>query len=188
MHHPAIAKTLRKGTTMRKYIIWSNKIDMDDWREDLEAEYPGRSEDELYKITCDINAEYLDDERMNLNITLSVPIICIADLGLWNGRRQAYKLIGSGNISDCLRYGHDYVEWYVDSDGEFRCEDTHHDGTNCYRYRALTGNADLITELLCNGKATEEDIERHTKRIGPIIGDVYGWQFRDRAASDLLTG
>ena len=170
-----------------RHVIWSNKLDLDDWREDLEHEYPDASEDELYRIMHETNSEYLGDERINLDITLTVPIICIADLGLWNGRRQAYKMIVSGNIKDCLSGGYDYTEWYVDRDGEFRCEDTHHDGTNYYRYRALTGDEALLAGLLYNGEATEDDIRRHTKRIGPIIGDVYGWKFRGRTA-DLVAG
>ncbi|MGE4353904.1 MAG: hypothetical protein AB7D36_07465, partial [Oscillospiraceae bacterium] len=50
----------------------------------------------------EINGEYLSDERMNLNIQLPRSIIIIADLGLLNGRFSAYKMIGSGNIRDCL--------------------------------------------------------------------------------------
>ncbi len=46
----------------------------------------------------EINGDYLDDERMNLDVQLSQPILVIADLGLWHGRRMGYKEIPSGNI------------------------------------------------------------------------------------------
>ena len=46
----------------------------------------------------EINNRYLDDERVNLNIQLDQPILVIADLGLWNGRRTGYQEISSGNI------------------------------------------------------------------------------------------
>ena len=39
----------------------------------------------------EINNRYLDDERVNLNIQLDQPILVIADLGLWNGRRPGYQ-------------------------------------------------------------------------------------------------
>lgn len=39
------------------------------------------------------NSEYLDDERMNLDIQLDKPILVIVDLGLWNGRYSGYKEI-----------------------------------------------------------------------------------------------
>ena len=93
-----------------RHIIWSNEnLDLDDWREDLQEQYPDCSEDELYRIMCETNADYLSDERVNLNIQLSQPILVIADLGLWNGRRMGYKEIPSGNIRDCLSGGYDYT-------------------------------------------------------------------------------
>ena len=44
----------------------------------------------------------LEDERENLNIEVGEEIIIIADLGLWDGRHQAYKLLNKTNIADCL--------------------------------------------------------------------------------------
>lgn len=86
-----------------RHIIWSDiSLDLDDWRESLEELYPGYSDDELYDIMVKSNAENLYDERANLNIQLSQPIIVIGDLGRWNGRVSGYKMIDSGNIKDCL--------------------------------------------------------------------------------------
>ena len=71
------------------HLIWSNyDIDYEDWREYMEEEFPNLSEDERYQKMLEINDGYLDDERMNLNIQLSEPILLIADLGLWNGRHN----------------------------------------------------------------------------------------------------
>ena len=86
-----------------RHIIWSDiSLDLDDWRESLEELYPGYSDDELYDIMVKSNAENLYDERTNLNIQLSQPIIVIGDLGRWNGRVSGYKMIDSGNIKgDC---------------------------------------------------------------------------------------
>ena len=89
--------------TEPKYLIWSNySLDYEDWREDLEAEYPELSEQEREEKMYERNSEYLDDERMNLDIQLDKPILVIVDLGLWNGRYSGYKEIKSGNIKDCL--------------------------------------------------------------------------------------
>lgn len=60
------------------------------------------SEDERVALMYEINGDYLNDERSNLNIQLSRPILVIGDLELWHGRRMGYKEIESGNISDCL--------------------------------------------------------------------------------------
>lgn len=78
--------------TEDRHIIWSNyALDYGDWKADLEAEYPDLTEDERIALMYEINGDYLDDERVNLNIQLSSPILVIVDLGLWNGRRSGYK-------------------------------------------------------------------------------------------------
>ena len=60
-----------------RHIIWSNEnLDLDDWREDLQEQYPDCSEDELYRIMCETNADYLSDERVNLNAVL-LPVPCL---------------------------------------------------------------------------------------------------------------
>lgn len=49
------------------------------------------NDDQLYNLMYEINGGYLEDERINLDIQLSKPIIVIADLGLWNGRKADTK-------------------------------------------------------------------------------------------------
>lgn len=50
--------------TKPQYLIWSNySLDYEDWREDLEAEYPELSEQEREEKMYERNSEYLDDER-----------------------------------------------------------------------------------------------------------------------------
>lgn len=150
-----------------RHIIWSNEnLDLDDWREDLQEQYPDCSEDELYRIMCETNAEYLSDERVNLNIQLSQPILVIADLGLWNGRRMGYKEIPSGNIRDCLSGGYDYTTWYVDKKGDFRCDDIHHDGTNHYLYRVYKDGVPAMSARSSNGHgAAQSSIRKITPKM-----------------------
>lgn len=164
-------------------VIWSNEnLNLDDWRDSLQEEHPDCSEDELYQIMCEDNDSYLADERINLNIQLSQPILVVADLGLWNGRHSGYREIESGNIRDCLYSRYDYTTWYVDKKGDLRCDDTHHDGTNHYLYRVYKdgiseSQKDRLKEKLYAGTATRADIARVTKRLGDEIGKVYGWVF-----------
>ena len=111
------------------HLIWSNfDLDYTDWKADLEDNYPHLSEQERVELMYEINNDYLGDERINLNIQLSRPILVIADLGLWNGRHDGYKELQSGNISDCLYSDTDYSTWYVDKQGDLRCDAIHHDG------------------------------------------------------------
>ena len=91
------------------HVIWSNyDLDYDDWKDDLEENYPDLSEQDRMLLMYEINSDYLDDERINLDIQLSRPILVIADLGRWNGRFDGYKEIESGNIRDCLYSETDY--------------------------------------------------------------------------------
>ncbi|WP_249319926.1 hypothetical protein [Yeguia hominis] len=105
-----------------RHIIWSNRsLDVDDWREDYkefleanELDDDPNDEQALYEWMEETNYDYLSDERVNLNVQLSQPIIVIGDIGRWNGRVMGYKDIPSGNIRDCLYADTDYTEWYVD--------------------------------------------------------------------------
>ena len=173
------------------HLIWSNyDLDYDDWKDDLEAEHPDLSERERIDLMYQINSDYLDDERVNLNITLSRPILVIADLGLWYGRRQGYKEIESGNIRDCLYDDNDFVTWFVDKNGDLRCDSIHHDGTNHYLYRTYKDGVseEQIENLkwkLYHGQATRKDITRITRRLGDEIGKVYGWEFPQRQPREV---
>ena len=43
-----------------RHVIWSNYgLDYEDWRDDLEAEYPDLSEDERISLMYEINGDYL---------------------------------------------------------------------------------------------------------------------------------
>lgn len=164
-----------------KHIIWSNyDLDYEDWRDDLEAEYPDMSEEERIALMYEINGNYLDDERANLSIQLSQPILMIADIGRWDGRYSGYGEIKSGKISDCLYSELDYATWYVDKLGDLRCDAIHHDGINHYLYRVYKpgvreSQIDLLKEKLYEGKATRADITRITRRLGDEIAKVYGF-------------
>lgn len=174
------------------HVIWSNfNLDYDDWKDDLEENYPDLSEQDRMMLMYEINNDYLDDERINLDIQLSRPILVITDLGRWNGRFDGYKEIESGNIRDCLYSDTDYSTWYVDKRGDLRCTAIHHDGTNYYLYRTYKdGVSDEQIENLkwkiYNGQATRADITRITRRLGDEIGRVYGWEFPQRKARETV--
>lgn len=103
-----------------RHIVWSDQnLDIEDWREEYkeyleanELDLDPNDEQAIYEWMMETNGEYLSDERDNLNIQLSQPIIVIGDLGRWNGRVMGYKMIDSGNIKDCLYSDADFIEWY----------------------------------------------------------------------------
>ena len=168
--------------------IWQNyDLDLEDWKEGLleNREINGLptdvDDDTLREEMYELNANYLDDERMNLNIYTQGRIVCIADIGLWNGRRLGYKLYGH-NIGECLEFFSDcdYADFYVDR-YDFRCKQTHHDASTYAVFRELKPNlsSDQVDNFLWkiyNGKATQKDITRYTNSLKERIKKVYGWK------------
>lgn len=165
-----------------KRIIWSNDFEVDDWKDYFTELYPDKDWETLdysekYDIISEANSEYLNDERRNLDIQLNNPILVIANLGLWNGRRSAYKIIKSGNISDILYSDCDYNEWFADTHN-VRCIASHHDGTNYYLYREIKPdvNIDNLLNKIYNGEnITSQMLSHYTKSIRPYVASVYGW-------------
>ena len=72
-------------------LIWTSEVDVDDWDGYFLEVNPNLDRDERYVAAAEINQSYLDDERTNLNIVLEHPIIAIADMGLWYGRRPVSR-------------------------------------------------------------------------------------------------
>lgn len=170
---------------MKMYTIWSNEYDVIESIAKDMMEYDEILEwDHALDQAYEVNAESLDDEKRNLNVDVGEEIIIIADLGLWDGRRSAYKELHKTNIADCLTGTcGDYITWFVDDRGDLMCRDCHHDGTNLYTYRAWKpGISEMQKENLLwkirGGCAERRDITRVTQRIGNKVADVYGWKVR----------
>ena len=86
---------------MKKFTIWSNRdIDYNEWKEIYketaeanEWDEDTENEDNLQSFISEELERNFDDERANLNIPLDGRVIAIADLGLWNGRKQGYRIL-----------------------------------------------------------------------------------------------
>lgn len=171
---------------MKKKIIWSNTdLDInDDWKkaykeflEINELDKDPNDENAIWDYMIETNDEYLDDERMNLNKNTDGRILVIADLGLWNGRRQGYKII-NGNIANILHDGDaNYIEWYGDG-YNIKAIAHHHDGTNYYEYRVIREdrNIDNLLNAIYNGeKISRKKLNYYTKSLYPYVAEIYGW-------------
>lgn len=56
----------------------------------------------------------------------------------------------------------------------------HHDGTDYVLYRMWkeglsTEQKDNFLDKIWRGKATMKDVSRYTRRLGDVIGKIYGW-------------
>lgn len=173
------------------FTIWQNySLDLKDWRNALSEEYPNATDSELEKLMYQLNDDALADERMNLKINVDATILCIADIGRWNGRFPGYKEVKSGLICDCLHASKDCdcASFYVDAaDQDLHAMESHHDATNFLRFRAVRKEVseeeyEELLDAITSGRATEEMIQTLTKPLGPIIANVYGWDLNKEAA------
>jgi hypothetical protein len=153
----------------KEHTIWNNTdLCLDDWRDDLLADYPDYSEDELWRAMVDTNDLYLEDERRNLAVPVGGSLVILADLGLWNGRRFGFKVIPDATAADILYSNCDYCRWYVDEE-DVRFTGHHHDGTNHYLYRVYEGDPADLYDM------TQEEMLHATKSLRPVVAAVYGW-------------
>lgn len=125
---------------------------------------------------------WFDDERYNLDsVDEHRGLIAIADLGGWNGRFSGYKEVE--NLADVLYSDCDYERVYVDSNGDLRKKESHHDGSNSILYRywkdGLTEEQkENFMSKIYNGECTQKDITRYTRKAGLGIANAYGWTVR----------
>lgn len=171
---------------MKKHIIWSNmNLDIEDWREDYkescennDMEYDPNDKYAIYEWMMETNKEYFYDERMNLDKVVEGRILVIADLGLWNGRKPAYKIVDSGNIKDILGFTYDCAEFYGDG-YNIRGTEVHHDGTNYYLYRVIREDRNIqnLLDDIWDGKEyTMKKLNYYTKSLYKDVAEVYGWR------------
>lgn len=168
---------------MKKRIIWSNMdLNIDDWRDgyaehcEINEIEPG-DEYALYNWMVETNELYLEDERANLDRLIDGDILIIADLGLWNGRRAAYKIATSRNLNEILNISAEYCEIYADG-REVRATTIHHDGRNYYQFRAIRPGrnpAPLIAALLYGEYISPQKLNYYTRSLYKDVATVYGW-------------
>jgi len=144
------------------------------------------TDDRLEEFLYQDNSDIFDCEVSNLSHAEETAgeIIAIADMGLWNGRRTDYKLLGSRKVSDCLikTTHYDFNEFYVDEHGELRSTHVHHDGTNNVWYRSLKpgltyAQVDEFTSSLYYGK--DIDIDKYTDSVGKLVAEYYSWEVEE---------
>lgn len=140
------------------------------------------TEEKIYDECYFQNNLWFDDERANLSsVEDSGELIAIADVGTWRGTFSGYKKIK--DLPDVLYSSCDYERVYVDSNGDLRKEESHHDGSNSILYRyfkdELTDEQkDNFLDKIYNGECTQKDITRYTRKAGVGIAKMFGWKVR----------
>lgn len=157
----------------QRRVIWTND-DYDEWCEAMADEITDEEiTPEYYAFCCETN---LSDERCNLDVEVDGYIVCFASLGLWNGRRNGAKLVGT-NVKKILYDNNcDLITWYCDVHN-VRCDASHHDGSNHYLYRVADTKekAERLIHKIAFEDMSEEEFRKRTKSLRPYIANVYGF-------------
>lgn len=173
-------KKKRTRTLPVKYNIFSTEIDNDylNWLKEcyMEDNDTEPTREQLYEIASDNISMQFQDEEKALDRWTEQDIICIANLGLWQGRRSGYLELGQ-KLNEVFRafQGDDYA-LYADR-YNIRGVDYHHDGTNYYLFREWREgvNRDTFMDKILTGKVTSKDISRYTKSLKPQVAKIYEW-------------
>lgn len=175
---------------MKQYTIWGNEYDVVENLEKEIMENPDdfgvvyKEGDDIWATACEINDEYLEDEKANLNIDVGNDIVMFVVRGLWDGYHNGSRDLHNGNIASVLdSIGCEYVKYYVDDNGDLRGTGVHHDGTNNHLYRAWKDGISEkqkmnLQEKWAKKESTRKDLSRYTRKIGTYVADVYGWKVR----------
>ena len=125
---------------------------------------------------------WFDDELSELaRVDEGYGLIAIANVGRWNGRFSGYKELKQ--LCSVMYSSCDYERVYVDSNGDLRKEESHHDGSNSILYRywkeGLTDEQkENFMSKIYNGECTQKDITRYTRKAGLGIANAFGWTVR----------
>ena len=117
-----------------------------------------------------------DCEKANLDKTLPNNIIAFGTAGLWNGRKNAGKIMGN-NLNEILYTG-DCDDISVTYD-RYNVHSTlaHHDGRHSMTYRMVKEGVDadwLLEKQVYGGGLSKNDISKYTTSLVPFIKEVYG--------------
>ena len=136
------------------------------------------SDDDIWQEAYALADMNFDDERMNLNKDLGNDIVCIANVGTWQGRRSAYSVIGT-NLNEVLC---SHVDGQSDITVEFDgvdviASESHHDGCNSYVFREVKPNApeSFKEKLEFHEHISDDEFKRYTRSLRPYVKQIYGW-------------
>ncbi len=174
-----------KTKIMRSGVIVTNMYDdIEDFREWFEefCEINGldKDEEDIYEWVEKRLQWDFEDEEENLNIPCEGDILCIADLGLWDGRHSAYQIIPNATkFSDIFRVSMKNIDNYKFHYDRYNvmAELHHHDGCNNIEFRLIKKGVNpqpLLDAIYNQEEVTREMIRRYTTSLRPYIKKCYG--------------
>ena len=164
--------------------IWKS-YGMYSLKEMEQAEQDARERlEEFEDTTTDVNTAvyedidmWFEDEELNLDKQLDGRILAIASMGLWNGRKSGYKILGN-NLNEVLTssIGCDEKEVYCDAYNVY-AEGYHHDGSNHVEFREIREDRNienLLDKIYSGQEVTRKEINYYTRSLRPYVKSIYG--------------
>lgn len=113
-----------------------------------------------------------------LDVKLPARVIAIASLGLWNGRKQGYKILLPNMLSIFSCWDScEFVKLFI-SGANVKGVGSHHDGTNYVTFKMLNSDStlDSINKLKSAIYSDSADqyglIKRHTRCLGKYLKHI----------------
>ena len=118
-----------------------------------------------------------ENESEILDKELDGKILCIATIGRWDGRHQAYKILGNNLKSILWSFGCE--EYQLFYNGFNVCGNGyHHDGRNNVEFREIRTDrcVNRLLNIIYSGEViTRKLLNYYTKSLRPYVKEIYGW-------------
>lgn len=172
----------RRTTIWKSYGMYSLKeMEQEEksCKEFLSEAYPEieQTEENVMQGIYDRIDMYFDDETSNLDKQLNGRILAIASMGLWDGRKLGYKILGN-NLNEVLTtsIGCDEKEVYCNAYNVYAIG-YHHDGRNYVEFREIREDRNiekLLDKIYSGQEVTRSEINYYTKSLRPYIKQIFG--------------
>lgn len=141
------------------------------------------SSDIDYSNLTEEDIEYLenyafDDELVSLKVETEGQILAIADMGLWNGRKQGCRLTNTRMLSEIMTIGNEDITTLYYDGHNVRKRATHHDGTNYILFREVKPGVNinnLINRIYNGEQVNNSTLNYYTRSLKRYVKKVYGW-------------
>lgn len=161
------------------FVVWSDQVACTDetcarLARDNPELYVGYSEDEMRRVAMSDNDDELTDIKTELENIPVNGVLVSGDVEKWSGVRPAFAVLKNlGGIFEGLKG--DQVTLYI-SEGEFRAEVAHHDGTNDFVFHTFVDGYDpedfTFEDLMAKGPK----YRAYVKSLVPALKKYFGWK------------
>lgn len=172
-------KTIKRMEKGKKITLYDCKIEdelIEDIKQNFELEgIEDVDEEMIQEEAYFLKDVYFEDLQKEIKDFKLNDVLCLANLGLWNGRKPGYKVV-DGSILNQGVFSDSYYSIFLE-DNDLRAVDPHHDGTNYYIFREIKDNVNidnLLNDIYSGKEISKQKLSYYTKSIYPAFAELYG--------------